>query len=72
MRRAALPGGLTQAMKALRITCRATYEIANRGARSPNASGIAMDISRLASITTSSTTRTGGLSGSTKLVIQVV
>ncbi len=59
-------------MNRLRITCRATYEIAKSGARSPNASGIAMDIRRLASITTSSTTRTGGLSGSTKLVIQVV
>ena len=59
-------------MKALRITCMETYAIANRGARSPNACGIAIDIRRLASITTSSTTRTGGLSGSMKLVIQVV
>ena len=50
----------------------ATNARANINPRSPKASGIATDISRLASITATSTRRTGSRSGSNQLVNQAV
>jgi hypothetical protein len=66
------PGGLTTTMNALRITWTATYPPANSSARSPNASGIAMAMSRLAAIIAISSRRTGPESGSSQFVIRVV
>ena len=64
--------GVAYTLNMLRTSWSTTYEQANSGARSPNASGMATDISRLAAITSSSTSRTGTESGSNQLVIQVV
>jgi hypothetical protein len=55
-----------------RPTWMATYDEANSSPWSPNASGIATAISRLASISAISTPRTTLESGSSSLVTQVV
>ena len=55
-----------------RPTWIATYEPANSSARSPNASGIATAISRLASMIPISSTRTAIDSGSSSFVTHVV
>jgi hypothetical protein len=46
--------------------------VANISPRSPKASGIATDMTRLASIMATRSARTGGLAGSNQLVNQVV
>ena len=63
---------MTATTKAFRPICRPEYAHANSSACSPNPSGIAIAISRLASITNTTTSRTGTVSGSNQLVIQVV
>jgi hypothetical protein len=58
--------------KMVRPTCIATYAPANSRPRSPNASGRVADMSRLASITPTSTSRTTRRSGSNQLVNQAL
>ncbi len=62
----------TKVRNRCRPTWIATYDPANSSARSPNASGIATAISRLASISAISSSRTTGESGSSSFVTQVV
>ncbi len=66
------PAGLPKTANRLRKTWSATYEQANSAARPSNAPGIAIAIRRLASMTTISTARTTGESGSNQFVIHVV
>jgi hypothetical protein len=66
------PRGVAATTNAFRPICRPEYPHANSSACSPNPSGIATAISRLASITKISTSRTGAVSGSNQLVIHVV
>ncbi len=50
----------------------ATYAPTKRSARLPNAAGIAIDMTRLASMMASTSSRTGTASGSSWFVTQVV
>jgi hypothetical protein len=63
---------VTATTNVLRPICSPEYAHANSSAYSPNPCGIATDIRMLASITNTSTSRTGTVSGSNQLVIQVV
>jgi hypothetical protein len=63
---------VTATTNAFLPTCRPEYAHAKSSAYSPNPCGIATAISRLASITNTSTSRTGTVSGSNQLVIHVV
>jgi hypothetical protein len=66
------PRGVTATTKVFRPICKPEYAHANSSACPLNPSGIATASNRLASITNTSTSRTGTVSGSNHLVIHVV